>query len=42
LDKLNEFIRNRFPEELKKLLKYEDLGDDIQFEIVKKIYVMTK
>ena len=42
LDKLNEFIRNRFPEELKKPLKYEDLGEDIQFTIIKKIFVMNK
>ncbi len=42
LDKLNEFIRNRFSEELKELLTYEDLGNDIQFNILKKIYVMTK
>ncbi len=42
LDKLNDFIRNRFSEELKKLLRFEDLGDDIQFNVVKKIYVMTK
>ena len=42
LDKLNAFIRNRFPEELKEPLKFEDLGDDIQFNIIKKIYVMTK
>jgi len=42
LDKLNEFIRKIFPEELKKPLKYHDLGDDIQFNIIKKIYVMTK
>lgn len=42
LDKLNKFIRKRFPEELKKPLRFKDLGEDIQFNIIKKIYVMTK
>jgi len=42
LDSLNEFIRKRFPEELKKSLKFQDSGDDIQFTITKKIFVMTK
>ena len=42
LEKLNEFIRKRFPENLKKKHKYEDFGDDIQFNITKKIYVMEK
>ena len=42
LDQLNEFIRMRFPENLKQTLKYEDSGDDIQFNTVKKIYVMKK
>ncbi len=42
LDKLNQFIRNRFPKELRKKMRYKDLGEDIQFNILKKIYVTTK
>ncbi|MEK6917814.1 MAG: class I SAM-dependent methyltransferase [Nanoarchaeota archaeon] len=42
LNKLNDFIRKVFPEKLKKEMKYKDSGEDIQFNIVKKIYVMTK
>jgi ubiquinone/menaquinone biosynthesis C-methylase UbiE len=42
LQELNEFIRKKFTEKLKKSLKYKDLGDDIQFNIIKKIYVMEK
>ena len=42
LEQLNKFIRERFPERLKEILKYEDLGDDIQFTITKKIYAMEK
>lgn len=42
LDQLNGYIRTRFPEELKTKMNYEDRGDDIQFDIVKKIYLMAK
>lgn len=42
LEQLNDYIRKRFPENLKKTLKYEDKGDDIQLSITKKIYVMEK
>lgn len=42
LKKLNEYIRDRFPDMLKKTMKYKDSGDDIQFNIVKKIFVMNK
>jgi ubiquinone/menaquinone biosynthesis C-methylase UbiE len=42
LDQLNDYIRQRVPEDLKKTLKYEDKGDDIQLSITKKIYVMEK
>ncbi len=42
LDKLNQFIRNRFPEKLRKEIKYKDLKNDIQFNIIKKIYVIKK
>ena len=42
LDLLNEFIRKRCPEELKKTLKFQDNLDDIQFTITNKIFVMSK
>lgn len=42
LKQLNEFIRQVFPESLKKSHGYEDKGDDIQFNIPKKIYVMKR
>lgn len=42
LNKLNEFIRKRFPEKLRKKLGYEDFGEDIQFNVTKKIYIMQK
>ncbi|KKR05950.1 MAG: Methyltransferase type 11 [Parcubacteria group bacterium GW2011_GWC2_39_14] len=42
LNLLNEFIRKRFPKELKQPLDFKDNGDDIQFMITKKIYIMTK
>ena len=42
LKRLNDYIRKRFPEELKKSLKYSDLGEDIQFNLIKKIYILNK
>jgi len=42
LKELNEFIRIRFPQNLKQLMNYEEKGDDIQFTITKKIYVLQK
>ncbi len=42
LDKLNKFIRKTFPENLKQKLNYKDKGDDIQFNIIKKIFVIEK
>jgi ubiquinone/menaquinone biosynthesis C-methylase UbiE len=42
LKKLNEYIRERFPNNLKKAMRYTDSGDDIQFNIVKKIFTMEK
>lgn len=42
LNKLNGYIRKVFPEKLKKSMKYEDSGDNIQFNVIKKIYVMAK
>ena len=42
LDKLNQFIRKIFSEKLKKIGGYQDFGEDIQCNICKKIYVMTK
>ena len=42
LHELNNFIRQVFPEKLKKSLEYRDIGEDIQFNVTKKIYVMEK
>ncbi|MBU2576473.1 MAG: class I SAM-dependent methyltransferase [Nanoarchaeota archaeon] len=42
LEQLNEFIRKKFPDNLKKKLNYNDLGDDVQFNTIKKIFVMGK
>jgi ubiquinone/menaquinone biosynthesis C-methylase UbiE len=42
LDNLNQYIRKIFPENLKNALKYEDKKDDIQFNIIKKIFVIEK
>ena len=42
LKKLNDFIRNEFSADLKKSLKYSDKGNDIRFNVIKKIYVMEK
>ncbi len=42
LDSFNKFIRERFPEKLKKSLKFQDDGNNIEFIIPKKIFVITK
>lgn len=42
LEQLNDLIRQRFNLVQKSLLRYEDLGDDIQFTIPKKIFVLGK
>lgn len=42
LEQLNQYIRERFNPELKEKLKYEDLGNTIQFTITKKIFVLKK
>lgn len=42
LEKLNTYIRERFPEALKDEMDYADEGDNISFNIVKKIFVMGK
>lgn len=42
LEKLNNYIKQRFPKEMKKTLRYEDLGEDIQFNVIKKIFVIKK
>ena len=42
LKELNEFIRKIFPENLKKKLNYKNTKEDIQFNILKKIYIMEK
>ncbi len=42
LDELNQYIRKKFTPQLKNLLSYEDLGDDIQFTITKKIFILEK
>jgi len=42
LKQLNEFIRDRFNEDLKEKLNYEDLGDDIRFTVTKKIYILKE
>ncbi len=42
LIELNNFIRGTFNDTLKSTLEYEDLGDDIQFSITKKIFILQK
>lgn len=42
LRELNEYIRGRFPEELRGRLEYQDLGDDVRFTIIKKIFILQK
>jgi ubiquinone/menaquinone biosynthesis C-methylase UbiE len=42
LENLNGYIRERFPEVLKKEMDYVDEGENISFNIVKKIFVMQK
>ncbi len=42
LNALNEFIRDKFPEELKEQMEYEDRGDDIQFTVLNKIFMARK
>jgi ubiquinone/menaquinone biosynthesis C-methylase UbiE len=42
LRKLNEHIRKVFPRGLKRKMGYKDAGDDIQFNILKKIYTVQK
>jgi len=42
LKELNEFIREKFTPELKKLLDFKDDGDNISFTITKKIFVLGK
>ena len=41
LDKVNSFIRRRFPEESKGRLDYKDNGEDIRFNLVNGIYLVT-
>ena len=38
----NSYIKQVFPDGLKTLLKYQEKPNDIQFEVSKKIFVMTK
>lgn len=42
LKKLNDYIRKRFPEQLRETLKYSDLGEDVRFNVIKKIYIINK
>ncbi len=42
LKQLNEFIRKRFPDALRQRLHYEEKGEDTQFNVTKKIYIMEK
>lgn len=42
LNQLNQYIRKQFPEALKKEMDYNDEGENISFNIVKKIFVMEK
>ncbi|MDE1870477.1 MAG: methyltransferase domain-containing protein [Candidatus Micrarchaeota archaeon] len=42
LDKLNSFIRRRFHAESKERLDYTDIGDDIRFNLVNGIYLVTR
>lgn len=42
LEKFNSYIKKIFPEDLKKQLKYSERGQDCQFTITKKIFVVQK
>lgn len=42
LQSLNDYIRGRFPGALKEEMSYADEGDNISFNIVKKIFVIQK
>ncbi len=42
LEELNAYIRERFPNDLKTGMEYAEEGENISFNIVKKIFVMTK
>ena len=42
LEKFNEYILERFPNKLKEKLNYKEFPNDLQFNVVKKVYLMEK
>lgn len=42
LAQFNEYIIERFPNELKQKLNYKEFPNDLQFNVLKKVYLMTK